>query len=431
MDQVVFLVYRFFLLPLIYGLVHIIALLKIQNKFFESLQFRLANEFVLRPSYDSKKKSIGVHAASGEIEYAFPLIRKIKEMHPDYNIVVTLSSKSVLKTVINQQYVDAVGPAPIDMFDFVGAFLNKFDFQLFLFARTDVWPELSYQLKKRSIPACLFSATFSQESAKKGKHLNVLTRFALNQLPKILCVSESDRQNIKDIGVTTDIDVAGDTRYDQVFYKKEKEAKVLPYLTTTKKIFVAGSTWPEDEAVLLPALVYSKSVWASVIAPHEVTNETVHRLEMFFAQHQMRTVRLSLITPETASMGWDVLIVDKYGYLFQLYSWARLTFVGGSFKSKVHSVMEPLSFFKPVCVGPLHENNREALEFGKVLAEEIQAPWVQTVTDTAQLEKLLHKHGALSEARQQQMATQLAGVIDQRRGSSERVYEAIRTLVTL
>lgn len=430
MDKVVFSLYRFFFFPLIYGLVRTLDFFNFKNKFFDSLHFRLRNEFVLRPSYDSNRKSIGIHAASGEIEYAFPLIRKIKELHPEYNIIVTLSSTSVLKTVINQPYVDAVGPTPIDLMDFVQAFLKKFDFQLFLFARTDVWPELSHQLKKRSIPSYLFSATFSQVAVKKGRFLNSLTRYSLNQLTQIHCVSEIDRQNIQAIGVTTSLEVSGDTRYDQVFYKKEKEAKHLPYLTTTKKIFVAGSTWPEDENIILPALIQARANWVSIIAPHEIAESTLQRIEMFFKQFNMKTLRLSQLEPDTDTTGWDVLIVDKYGYLFHLYAWARLTFVGGSFKAKVHSVMEPLSFFKPVCVGPHHTNNREAIEFGQVWAEVIQSPWVQTIQDQAQFLKLLDKHGALGEAQQQELVTQLTNAINQRLGATNSVYEIIKSHIT-
>ena len=60
-----------------------------------------------------------------------------------------------------------------------------------------------------------------------------------------------------------------------------------------------------------------------------------------------------------------VLIIDQIGILADLYKWADWALIGGSFKGKVHSVMEALSQGCYTFVGPFHGNNREALEFKK------------------------------------------------------------------
>lgn len=423
MDWIVFSFYRYFLLPGVYTLARLLSLLSLKNKLFESIQFRLRNEFHHRPTFNPDRHSVGIHAASGEIEYAYPLIRKLKESHPDCNIVVTLSSMSVLKAVMNQPMVDAVGPAPIDLAWLVNRFLKKYNFKVFLFARTDVWPEISLQLKQQHIPSYLFSATFSESSANKGHWLNALTRCALNNLNKIMAVSASDKKNLEAIGVAVPIDVLGDTRYDQVFFKKINTKKDLPKSPNDKKIFVAGSTWPEDEAVLLPALAKSANTWRAVIAPHEVTEETLIRIELFFSKHKLKTARLSKI--KNLADVWDILIVDQYGYLFHLYDWAHLAFVGGSFKSKVHSVMEPLSFFKPVCVGPFHTNNREAIEFEKITMGTYPSTWVQAIHSTTELEQLLHFHANIPATEHNALTSQLKELLRQHQNATDRTLTQI------
>lgn len=423
MDWVIFNFYRFVVLPLIYALVRALSWLNFKNKLFESLRFRIKNEFHYRTSFNPDRRSIGIHAASGEIEYAYPIIRKIKERYPNHNIVVTLSSMSVLKGVMNQPDVDAVGPAPIDLFWLVERFLKKFNFKIFLYARTDVWPEISSQLKHRNTPTYLFSATFSEASSKKGTLLNSLTRTSLNNLNKILAVSEDDKKNLEFIGVRVPIHVAGDTRYDQVFFKKQNAKKDLPKLTVTKKVFVAGSTWPEDEAVLLPAFAHASAQWNFVIAPHEVTEATLLRIENFCSLHDLKTARFSKIKSSPES--WDVLLVDQYGFLFHLYSWANLAFVGGSFKSKVHSVMEPLSFFKPVCVGPHHSNNREAIDFSHLPMPIDNHTWVEIIHNSFQLEQLLKQHAEISTTDQDRLSAELKELMNQKQSSTERVFAEI------
>tara|TARA_B110001454_G_scaffold213372_1_gene231448 strand:+ start:30984 stop:32279 length:1296 start_codon:yes stop_codon:yes gene_type:complete len=428
MDSIVFNLYRFFVLPLVYGLARLLAPLNFNGKIFEGIRFRLKNEFHYRSTFNPDRRSIGIHAASGEIEYAYPIIRKIKERYPGHNIVVTLSSSSVLKAVINQPDVDAVGPAPIDLPWLVTRFLKKFNFKLFLFARTDVWPEISLQLKQRGTPTYLFSATYSESSAKKGQFLTALTRTALNNLNKILTVSEDDKKNFDFINVSVPIYVTGDTRYDQVFFKKQNTKKDLPKLLSTKKVFVAGSTWTEDEAVLLPAFAKLNTTWSLVIAPHEVHEETLVRLEKFCLTNKLKSVRFSKLrdTKQSDSPPWDVLIVDQYGYLFHLYAWAQLAFVGGSFKAKVHSVMEPLSFFKPVCVGPFHTNNREAIEFSHITIPNHKSNWVQPIQNTTELEQLLELHSNITDSERTQLTDSLTKLMLNHQNSTDRTLAEIQ-----
>lgn len=434
MDWIVFQLYRFALLPFIYALARALVVLPLKNKFFDSLHFRLKKEFHYNSTFDPKKKSIGIHAASGEIEYAFPLIRKIKVDHPEYNIVVTLSSTSVLKSVINCAEVDAVGPSPIDLFWQVNRFLTLFNFKLFLFARTDVWPELSWQLQQAKIPSFLFSATFSEKSARKSNILNALTRWSLNLLTKIFTVSDKDLSNLKSIRVHTSILSLGDTRYDQVFHKKNISAKKLPLNSSQKNIFVAGSTWPEDDAILLPVIARTSSQWSFVVAPHEVDESSLKKMELFFSSHNLKTLRLSQLLKDTQKIStttasgdqWDVLLVDLYGYLFYLYEWAALAFVGGSFKEKVHSVMEPLSFFKPVCVGPKHTNNREALEFGQIKMSQFPISWVQTISNSNDLESLLKIFSQIDNTNFTQLQSELNSLISNRQGTTQKIYEEIK-----
>jgi 3-deoxy-D-manno-octulosonic-acid transferase len=432
MDTIVFNFYRFILLPLLYALARVLSLLNsllnLRSKLFENIRFRLKNEFHYRPTFNPDHRSIGVHAASGEIEYAYPIIRKIKETYPGHNIVVTLSSTSVLKAVMNQPDVDAVGPAPIDLFWLVNRFLKKFNFKIFLFARTDVWPEISLQLKQRGTPTYLFSATFSESSAHKGHLLNSLTCTSLNNLNKIMTVTDADKKNFEFIGVKIPILTMGDTRYDQVFFKKQNTKKDLPKLVTGKKVFVAGSTWPEDEAVLLPAFAKLKSTWNLVIAPHELNDATLARIEDFCINNNLKSTRFSKLKnlTENERAQWDVLIVDQYGFLFHLYSWAHLTFVGGSFKSKVHSVMEPLSFFKPVCVGPFHTNNREAIEFSHIPMPGLISTWVQPLKDSAQLELFLETHSKITDSERALLTVSLTTLMSDRQNSTLSTFNEIQ-----
>lgn len=305
---------------------------------------------------------IWIHAASGEIEYARPLIREFKKRFPKIPIVVTYSSPSAKKLLQKITEVDAWGPSPWDSITTCQNFLERVQPQAVYFARTDVWPEISYQLKLKKIPALLFSATFAKNSSRLKGLTRFLTIWTLDQLTQVFVVSNEDQAYLRDCGFKNSV-VAGDTRYDQVFYRL---AHPLPLNENSSpapnvKILVAGSTWPEDEKVLFSWFVQShlKNSVRLLLAPHEISGDRLGKIKAFLKSHQIECQFYS----ENKSWTSPVLIVDQIGILAELYAWGTAAFVGGSFRKQVHSVMEPLACGLPVCVGPFHQNNREALEF--------------------------------------------------------------------
>jgi 3-deoxy-D-manno-octulosonic-acid transferase len=57
----------------------------------------------------------------------------------------------------------------------------------------------------------------------------------------------------------------------------------------------------------------------------------------------------------------DVVLVDRYGILGDLYALADVAYVGGGFHSAgLHSVLEPAAFGAPVLFGPTNDRSRDA-----------------------------------------------------------------------
>lgn len=336
-------------------------------------------------------RPLWIHASSGEIEYAKSVIREAKQLYPQIPILVTYFSPSAKKLIQKFSGIDLAMALPWDHRKSVAKFLDYYKPRAFLIARTDVWPEIATEAKARGIPGLLFAATVSGGSSRKGFISGALTRTALNALNQIYCVSVEDQENILELGVRTPTAIAGDTRFDQVIHRLHNPSPhrtELRPLNKKGKIFVMGSTWPQDEEILLPAL----KKWIglghqAIIAPHEIGDTRLDNLEKQIEKIiGRRPDRYSKINTWTS----PVLLVDQIGCLQELYAWGDVGFVGGSFKDKVHSVMEPLCVGLPVLVGPHHANNREALQFQNViLSPGIFA--VNVVQNSAEIEKLLYQ----------------------------------------
>ncbi|MEN0060344.1 MAG: glycosyltransferase N-terminal domain-containing protein, partial [Bdellovibrio sp.] len=358
------------------------------------------------------------HAASGEIEYARPVIRELKRRNPEVAILITYSSPSAKKILESLHDIDVWTALPWDMDFQIETFLSKWQPRALLFSRTDVWPVLAATAHAHSIPMLLFSATFADNSSRLRGLTRWLTRFTLNHLNEIHCVSLEDRDNIRALSLKTPLQISGDTRFDQVFHRLEHPKPLKSELMPSPEdfIFVAGSTWPEDEEVVLAALHKLKAhPFKVLLAPHETTAAHLQHLESKMQELGLAFVRYSTATQWPAG---SVLLVDQVGLLAELYTWGDIAFIGGSFKKQVHSVMEALAAGLPVMVGPYHRNNREALFYQK---KHYSSGMIVQVIHSAEdvvvlLERTKKQHGQMAQIKEE-----IRAEVGKNRHSTQRV----------
>lgn len=364
-------IYRLLLAPTVVIGLPIVALFN--RKVREGFNLRMTKSKL--PKF--KKPPIWIHCSSGEFEYAKPVIREIKHADSEQPVVVTYFSPSFAKAIHQTPEIDYAQALPLDLPGPCASFLKKVKPAHLLIARSDFWPELLAQTRKRQIPIAVFS--YTQKNPKKmNRGQRWLRAWLLNRVTEIHCVSLSDQRNVQTLGVKTPTVVSGDTRYDQVQYRLAHAKKMSPDLKPDLPALVAGSTWPEDEEKILPALAsfLIENRMKLILVPHEPTPE--HLTEI---QKKLESLQLTwkLFSQQETWKYAHVLLVDQVGYLAELYSWGQIAFVGGSFKDRVHSVMEPLGAGLLTFVGPHHENNREAIEFQRFSAVEGENA-VQVVT---------------------------------------------------
>lgn len=319
------------------------------------------NKKLFRPT---KEKVYVFHAASGEAEYAFPIIRELKSLRPKCKVIMTFFSNSYLDVVFANSDIDEVIPLPMDLPAPTRSFLKRSKASAVFIARTDLWPEFLHQAHSLQIPLVLFSRTqVPVTNYFKKKYY----RWLFKHLNLISVVSNIDKKNVLDIAPKANVFIHGDSRWDQVQHKLAQN----PSVQFLKPTFVAGSIWPEDFEFLSTA--WDKKFGQLIIVPHEKDDAFFKTIKSFFSSRGYIVKFLSewdfKVNFEKLNVDFDILIVDKFGVLPRLYKHSYGAFIGGSFKKKVHSVMESLVSNTPVIVGPFNQNNREAQIFKNVQVE--------------------------------------------------------------
>jgi len=355
MGSIYFFIYRFILQPI--SLLFILTFGLFSKKIRLGLKTRGMKEF--RAPYPLTAKDsnpIWIHCSSGEFEYAKSILKEIKHRNPTQKTLVTFFSPSHINTIKKNTHVDYCYPLPLDFPGATSSFINYFKPKKILFSRTDIWPELLHQARKRNIPTLLFSRT----QKVPGFLTNIFTGWIYKKLTAIDFVSHQDKENFHFMCPNHELSLftSGDSRYDEVLSRQNENNK-LKELTPSGFTLVLGSVWTEDLNAILTDnfLKFTEEKKINlIIAPHDYNTD----FQNFIKAKDLKTHLYSKLHSWNGNIP---LVIDQYGILFELYKLANLSFVGGSFKKNVHSVMEPLAWGCPVAVGPLNNNNREAQDF--------------------------------------------------------------------
>ncbi len=312
---------------------------------------------------DKTKKLIWFHSSSmGEFEQAKPIIEKLKEQQ-DVNILVTFFSPSGFENSKNYPYADIISYIPFDTKFNAERFISIVNPNVAVIMRYDIWPNIIKALYKSGIPILLVDATLRKDSLRKSFLLRSFHKTLFNYFTRILTVSQSDAEEFLDLKVKQEKVIAvGDTRFDRVYQRSliSKEKNVIKTsILENKKVFIAGSTWEQDEEVIFPAFEkvckYEKNA-LMIVAPHEPNILTIEKIENFFAK-KLKTIRFSFLNNYKNE---HVIIIDSVGILLTLYAYGHIAFVGGSFKQNVHNVLEAAVYGIPVMFGPKIYNSQEA-----------------------------------------------------------------------
>lgn len=302
---------------------------------------------------------IWIHTASlGEFEQGLPVIEKLKGAYPDHKILVTFFSPSGYEVKKNTPVADLVSYLPLDTKGNAELFLALTKPKLAIFVKYEIWPNYLRILKKEQIPILLISAIFRKEQVFFKWYGNFM-RKALGSFSYFFVQDIASENLLNSIGINN-VCISGDTRFDRVSEILDKDNS-LDFMARFKKdrlCIVAGSTWPEDEAVLIAHINASPKPIKYVLAPHNI--KAAHIKGMATSINK-KTILYSELSDVDISQA-EVLIVDTIGLLTKIYSYADIAYVGGAFATGLHNTLEPAVFGIPVIIGPNYEGFKEAVD---------------------------------------------------------------------
>jgi 3-deoxy-D-manno-octulosonic-acid transferase len=313
---------------------------------------------------------IWFHCASlGEFEQGRPILNKLKEQYPNYKFVLTFFSPSGYEVRKNYKMADVVCYLPLDTKNNAKKFLNIIKPKLAIFVKYEFWPNMLSELKKQEIKTILVSGIF-RENQLFFKWYGSWMRKSLTTFEHFFVQDKVSQELLNKIELENST-ISGDTRFDRV-YEITKQNNQLPFIEDFKNnsyTLVAGSTWKEDEELLVDYINNKASEKEKfIIAPHNINSKDIEELKNSISK---KVVLYS--TKENYNLHkFQVFIIDAIGLLTKIYSYANVAYVGGGFtKSGVHNVLEPATFGIPIVIGP---NYRKFMEVKGLIKKEACFP---------------------------------------------------------
>lgn len=373
----------------------------------------------LKKHITDKDSTIWIHAASlGEYEQGLPIVEKLKAEYPTFKIVVSFFSPSGYEVIKQSATADLVTYLPLDTAHNVKRFIKLLQPKIAIFIKYEIWPNMLKELQNKGIPILLISAIFKNDQTY-FKWYGGFMRDALERFSHFFIQDSESEKLLNSIGIHNTT-ITGDTRFDRVseILQQNNRLEFMDNFTQNNSCFVMGSTWPEDEELLVAYINASSHEMKYVIAPHNIVPKEIARL-----QHQIkkRTVLLSEIS-ENSPVDPEVIIVDTIGLLTKIYSYADIAYVGGAFTAGgLHNTLEPAVFGIPVIIGPNYTGFKEAEELVKLRG-------IFTVSDIAEFTRLADKFILDSDFRTETGSINTS-YISNNKGASIQVMNHIRTLL--
>jgi 3-deoxy-D-manno-octulosonic-acid transferase len=312
----------------------------------------------LENSVSKNDNHIWIHVASlGEYEQGLPIFKEIKSLYKNHKIILSFFSSSGYEVRKNNSIGDLTIYLPLDSPYNAKKFISLLNLKMAFFVKYEFWPNYLQNLKNNNVPTYLLAGLFRENhwffKWYGSGFLNLLKSSITH-----FFVQNKESKNLLASYNITNCTLMGDSRFDRVnsLLNQNNEIKNIKEFIGDKICLVAGSTWKEDESIMINSINDNNDL-AWIIAPHQINKKQIKKFQDKLKCESIIHSNLNQNNITTAK----VLIIDSIGLLTRLYSYSDISYVGGGMgNSGLHNILEPAIFKNPILIGKNYLNFPEA-----------------------------------------------------------------------
>lgn len=314
---------------------------------------------------------VWIHGASlGEVRVAAAIIKSLQAKLPGCAVIVstvTEHGRNLALEIFGNEI--PVVYAPLDLPGCALKALSLVRPDVMVFLETEIWPAWIFTTRRLGIKLVLLNGRISPRSLKGYLKFRPFFRSVLKNFDAFSMITQTDADRIHAMGAPAgNIRVNGNAKYDHAIISPdpavEREMRRILNLSPSDRVIVAGSTRGGEEAMLLDAYEEIRSKYPDILlilAPRHIKRaaDICALIRSRGLEYQLRTEIGRGKTERTA----QILIIDTFGELFNIYSVATLVFCGASLVPLGgQNPLEPAVWGKPILYGPHMEDFQDAKE---------------------------------------------------------------------
>lgn len=322
-----------------------------------------------------EKKTSGsrvwIHAVSvGEVNLAAAILKEFEKRHPDFEFVVSTTSRTGMELARKKFAGRTVFYAPLDFSWAVRRAMKRVQPDFLVLVELEIWPNLLLTAEKLGVPVVVMNGRLGEKSFRNYSRIRPVMRRVMRTLTLVTAQDEASAERFRALGVAPErVFNVGSIKYDgaQSDRQNEKTQRFarLWNIAPDDRIFLAGSTQdPEEEMAVevFRRLAPTHPELRLILVPRhpERFAEVEKMLEKTEFQTQLRT-ELSENPEENGRA--QILLVNTIGELGGWWGTSFVGFVGGSMGSRGgQNMLEPAAFGTCVSFGPNTWNFRDIVK---------------------------------------------------------------------
>jgi 3-deoxy-D-manno-octulosonic-acid transferase len=338
---------------------------------------------ILEKTISKTDNYIWIHVASlGEYEQGLPIFKEIKSLYKNHKIVLSFFSSSGYQVRKNNPIADITVYLPLDTSKNSRKFVSLINPKMVFFVKYEFWPNYLQNLKKNSIPTFLLAGLFRENHWFFRWYGSGFLNLLKSSITHFF-VQNKDSIDLLINNNITNCTLMGDSRFDRVntLLDQNNNIENIKEFIGNRICFVGGSTWKEDESLMIDYINKNNNNLVWIIAPHQINLKHITDFQQKIKRKSILHSNLNQNNITTTK----VLIIDSIGILTKLYSYSDISYVGGGMgNSGLHNILEPAIFKNPILIGKNYINFPEARDL-------ISKNGAISVKDSKEFENILNE----------------------------------------
>jgi 3-deoxy-D-manno-octulosonic-acid transferase len=318
-------------------------------------------------NFKSDENVCWIHGVSvGEINCGSIFIERLKKSGIE-NFLVTTTCVEAVKMAEKIDGNISVSYYPIDLPVHYDEIFKRVNINSIYIMEVDIWPNLILKAAEYNVPVVLINGRVSKKTFGFYSYFPTISKIIFSKIKVAFVQTKKDMDYLLKLGMDEKkIVVSGNIKFDLEVNKNklgESDFKKIKLIdeNNRKLNFVGGSTHVGEEDLLIDSINFmidkkkiDREDFTLILVPRDIKRSNlIVELVKVKKMSVLKWSEISEIIPQ-------VVVVDKFGVLMEIYKNSNFIFIGGSTgKIGGHSIIEGIIAKKPIITGSDMRNFQE------------------------------------------------------------------------